>query len=61
MNKKGLGVGGLKTLVVGVILMLILVSVYATYSANFTGITGILMGFISVGAAIGLFVKSLSG
>lgn len=57
-DKKGLGIGSLKALVVGIVLLVVLVTVYSTYSSNFTGVTGTIMGFLTVGAAIGLFVKS---
>lgn len=60
MNKKGLTVSSMKSLVVGIILLLVLISVYTTNAANFTGLTGTVMSFVTIGAAIGLFIKSFS-
>lgn len=51
----------LSSVLVGLISLLIIGSVVATYSANFTGLTGTVVGFLTVGGGIALLVKMFRG
>lgn len=61
LAKKGLSLGGVKALAVGIILLVVVVAVYDQNSANFTGLTGTVMSFVTVGAAIGIFAMAFRG